>query len=184
MKEAQILENYTFDDSVLEFNNVLFKNSDFSNKSFESFEFIDCTFLSCDLSMSQIDNTVFTRVKFENCKLLGLNFSVSSRFAFSAYFKDCILNYCHFHKNDLKKTRFDNCTIKEAGFFESDLSLVQFNNCDLSDTIFERCNLSRSDFTTSNNFSISPSDNNVKKAKFSYPGVLGLLNSFNIIIED
>jgi len=182
--QNKILENYELVPDVTDFENVCFKNTNFASKSLDSFEFIECTFISCDLSMAKTENTVFTRVKFENCKLLGVNFSECSKFAFSVYFKDSVLNYCHFEKNDFRKSRFEDCLIKEAGFFDSDLSLAQFDNCDLSDSVFEGCNLSKCDFTTSNNYSISPSENNIKKAKFSYPGVLGLLNSFNIIIED
>jgi uncharacterized protein YjbI with pentapeptide repeats len=134
--------------------------------------------------MAKLENTVLTRTKFINCKLLGIDFSVCSSFAFSVSFEDCIMDYTHFHRNNLKKSSFINCTIKEAGFFDLDLSKADFSNSNLRDTVFERGNLSGADFTSATNFIVNPLESNVKKAKFSYPGILGLLQNFDIIIED
>jgi len=183
MKKSSVIENFEFDSEMTDFNNITFKNTDFSNKNLDSFEFVDCIFNACDFSMSKLENVVLTRAKFVNCKLLGVDFSVCSKFAFSLSFEDCLMNYTLFHKNDLKKTEFKGCHIKEANFFETNLNSSNFENCDLSDTIFDRCDLSKADFRTSNNYTINPNDNIIRKAQFSYPGVLGLLNHYNISIE-
>lgn len=183
MKENQLLENYSFQEETTEFDEKIFKGSNFSKVNLGSFEFIDCTFISCDLSMARLENAVFTRVKFIQCKLLGVDFSLCSTFAFSVSFEDCILNYCVFLKNNLKKTIFNKCIIKEASFFDTDLTSASFIECDLSEAIFERNNLSKCDFRTAYNYDIIPSENNIKKAMFSLPGVVGLLGHLNIIIE-
>jgi len=183
MEQNQILNNYKFNEETIEFDQKIFKDSNFSKLNLNSFEFIDCTFISCDLSMAILKNTVFTRVKFIQCKLLGVDFSFCSTFAFSVAFEDCILNYSVFLKNNLKKTIFNKCIIKEASFYDTDLSSASFIECDLAESVFERNKLSKCDFRTAHNYSIIPSENNIKKAMFSLPDVIGLLGHLNIIIE-
>jgi len=183
MKKSSVIDNFEFDSEITDFNNITFKNANFSNKNLDSFEFVDCIFNACDFSMSKLENAVLTRVKFVNCKLLGVDFSVCSKFAFSVSFEDCLMNYTLFHKNELKKAIFKNCIIKEASLFETNLISSNFENCDLTDTIFDRCDLSKADFRTANNYNINPNDNIIKKAQFSYPGILGLLNGFDIDID-
>jgi len=116
--------------------------------------------------------------------MLGVDFSKCSKYTFSVSFDKCILNYCFFFKANLKKTLFNHCIIKEACFSETELQSASFIECDLTATLFEKCNLSECDFKTSQNYSIVPSENIIKKAVFSYPGVMGLLSHYNIIIEE
>jgi fluoroquinolone resistance protein len=184
MKENQVFENYKFNEELNEFSNTTFKNSDFSKFDFNSFEFVDCIFITCDFSMSVFDQIVLTRVKFVNCKMLGIDFGKSSKYLFSVSFEKCILSYCLFLKNNLKKTIFKECIIKEALFSDTDLSLATFIECDLTDTVFENNNLMEADFRTAENYSISPLGNKVSRARFSYPGLLGLLGHFDIVIEE
>ena len=177
MKKNALVEVTEIMGDVIDYNNNLFKNTNFSGKDLDSFEFIDCTFLGCDFSMSTFSNTVLTRAKFKNCKLLGVDFSVCSKFAFSVRFEDCVMDYVLFHKNELKKTEFKDCQIKEANFFECNLNSAKFDNCNLSDSVFDQCNLSKADFRLASNYLINPSNNNIKKAKFSF--VLMILRRWN-----
>jgi len=78
---------------------------------------------------------------------------------------------------------FKDCDIKDAGFSESDLSFSTFQNCDLQSTVFERNNLEGCDFRSAQNYTFNPTDNRMKKAQFSYSGVIGLVSHLNIIIE-
>jgi len=183
MQKQTILDNFTFTDDLTEYCFTTFTNSDFSKSNLRSYEFTDCIFNSCDFSMACFENILLTRVKFIDCKLLGVDFSKCSKFAFSASFENCILNYCFFHKNNLKRTVFKNCILKEANFTETDLSSASLIECDLEGTVFESCNLEGCDFRTAFNYSIIPSENRMKRAVFSYPGILGLLKHYNIIIE-
>jgi len=49
-------------------------------------------------------------------------------------------------------------------------------------TVFENTILEKVDFSTSFNYSIDPEMNKIKKAKFSLPEVIGLLNKYDIEI--
>jgi uncharacterized protein YjbI with pentapeptide repeats len=83
----------------------------------------------------------------------------------------------------IKTTIFKNCQLLETDLTESDLTGSTFDNCDLSGATFDNTNLEKVDFRTSFNFTIDPEINRIKKAKFSLPGVLGLLNKYDIVIE-
>ncbi|MCG8412215.1 MAG: pentapeptide repeat-containing protein [Bacteroidales bacterium] len=176
--------NFSFNDSCTEYHDCVFKNSNFANLDLLGYEFFDCSFESCDFSLAQLNNTVLSNVKFINCKLLGVDFSKCSRFIFSVYFKDCILNFSFFQKNNLKKTMFSKCILKEVQFVDSDLSSAVFAHCDLTDSVFENCKLLSCDFRTAQNYSFIPDNNKIKNARFSHPHVIGLLDHLQIIIDE
>lgn len=165
-----------------EFSCCTFSNCNFSSGSLSNKEFIDCVFDNCNLSNIRLKNTDLKNVRFINCKLIGIDFGSCSKFLFSVNFSKCQLNYSSFVNMDIKRTIFSECIIKEANFAESNLTEVAFLNCDLLRTIFEMTDLTRSNFSTAYNYSIDPTVNIVRKAKFSYPSVLGLLDKFNVEI--
>jgi len=166
-----------------DFVNCAFKNCSFAGQDLSKFNFESCEFIGCDLTMCKMENTAYSEVVFNDCKLQGVEFGKCSKYVFSVTFEKCVLNYAVFLKNNLKKLRFVHCSIREAFFAECDLTQALFDNCDFEMTSFERCNLSGCDFRTSWNYIIIPSQNKLKKAKFAYPGVLGLLADLDIVVE-
>jgi uncharacterized protein YjbI with pentapeptide repeats len=133
--------------------------------------------------MAKVKNTALKTVKFSNCKLLGLNFSECNNFLLSVYFENCLLNLASFYKLKLKGTKFKNSNLSEVDFTEADLTNSALENCDLERAIFDRTILEKVDFRTSFLFSIDPTINRIKKAKFSRNGLSGLLDKFHIEIE-
>jgi uncharacterized protein YjbI with pentapeptide repeats len=83
----------------------------------------------------------------------------------------------------LKNTRFEECSIKEANFTDTDLTGSSFLLCDLTATLFNHTILHGVDFRTAYNYCLDPEINKLKKARFSYPGVCGLLRKYGIVIE-
>jgi len=160
------------------FNNCNFYSSDLSNVVFR-----ECKFTDCDFSLAKLKNTVLNDIKFINCKLLGLQFHECKSFLFSVGFENCLLKLSVFYKLKLKKTLFKNCNLQEADFTEADLVNVLFENCDLQRAIFDHTNLEKADFRSSYNYSIDPERNRIRKARFSQPGVIGLLDKYDIEIE-
>ena len=182
--DDQVFEKYDISQGLdHEFNDCTFRNCDFSNLQINSAELVDCKFESCNLAMLKLDNTVLNKVKFINCKILGVDFSKCSKFLFSISFENSILNYSLFHKNDLKSTVFNNCNLQEVSFLETNLTSAKFIECDLTSTVFDGTNLEKADFTTSRNYIINPETNRLKKARFSLPDVIGLLNHLDIEIQ-
>lgn len=144
--------------------------------------FVDYKFIGKDLSLTQFKGIRLQEVTFESCKLIGVNFSMVDPLFFSVRFRNCLLDMTNFSGLDLKKTPFINCLIREASFFESNLTEADFSGSNLSGTTFHHCNLSQVNFASAINYSINPFTNQLKKARFSSPEVLSLLNYFEIII--
>jgi len=144
---------------------------------------MECEFDGCNLSMAKLHDTALKDVKFKNCKLLGVDFSVCKTFLLALGFEDCLLNLASFHQLKLKDTIFKNCQLWEADFAEADLTGAAFDGCDLRAAMFEYTVLEKADFRTAFNYSIDPELNRIKKAKFSRQGLAGLLAKYDIEIE-
>ena len=166
-----------------EYENCTFIGQNFSSLNLSAFLFVDCSFEECDLSNASIKGTAFRTVTFTACKMLGLQFENSNDFGFSITCHKCILNHTSFFQRKLKKVRFTDCELHEVDFSESDLSETVFANCDLMNATFSNSNLFKSDLRSAINYSIDPESNNIKKAKFRYPEVIGLLSKYDIQIE-
>ncbi len=160
------------------FENCIFSNGDLSNVTFRECEFVDC-----DLSNAKLKNTGFSEIVFKGCKLLGCRFDECNSFLFSFKFEHCTLNLSSFYELKLKNMVFKHCKLLEADFTRADLGGSLFDDCDLQRAIFENTNLEKVNFITSINYSLDPENNNIKKAKFSKEGVLGLLSKYHIILE-
>lgn len=184
--EDKTFENVNYAEKTLlnrEFSNCTFINCDFSKSNLSNNDFMDCSFKGCNFSLAILDNTGIKNVKFSDCKLMGIDFSRCNSFLFAPLFQNCHLDYSTFFQKKMKKTNFIDCSIREVDFAEADLTMSVFKNCDLLNAGFMRTILEKVDFRTAINYSFDPELNKIKKAKFSYSGVAGLLNKYNIDIE-
>jgi uncharacterized protein YjbI with pentapeptide repeats len=166
-----------------EYENCIFTNCDLSGSDLSGISFMECEFSNCNLSNINLNNTALKDVKFVHCKMLGLIFSDCEEFLFSVEFIDCQLDLSSFYKVMLKTRLFANCSLHDVDFAEADLTGAVFRNCDLEGAIFEHTNLERASFQTSYNFTIDPEENNIRKAKFSVSGLIGLLGKYSIDVE-
>lgn len=146
-------------------------------------KFVDHRFEGKDLSLTKFKGARLQNVVFENCKLMGVNFSLVDPLLFSVQFKNCLLDMANFSGLDLKKTPFINCLIRDASFFESNLSDADFSGSNLLGTTFHHCNLTKANFASAQGYSINPLTNVLKGAKFSSPEVLSLLKHLEIVID-
>ncbi len=189
--ERKYIEEKTFDETDFtkdapatgDYESCSFVNCNFYNADLSEIHFIDCEFTGCNMSLVKLSKTAFRDIQFKDCKLLGLHFYDGNNFLFSADFDNCILNLSSFFGMNLKKIQFKNSTLHEVDFTETDLSSTVFHNCDLARATFENTILEKADLRTSFNYSIDPELNRIKKAKFSMPAVIGLLNKYDIQIE-
>ncbi len=178
----------------------IFKGIDFSLKLFEksdyeycqfiacnlteqdltNISFLECEFVDCDLSSVKLLNTGLKDIQFKNCKMLGLHFDQCSTFLLNMTYTDCQLDLSSFYQLPLKQTSFTNCSLKEVDFVETDLTESTFKDCDLTGSVFESSILNKVDFSTAFNYIIDPEINQIKGAKFSISGLIGLLQKHNI----
>lgn len=166
-----------------EFESCRFVNCDFKGADLGQVNFLECEFEKCDLSNVKLKQTGFRDIIFTNCKLLGLRFDDCNPFMLEVQFENCILDLSSFYALNLKKTCFQGCQLHEVDFVEADLSESKFNNCDLQGALFERTNLQKADLRSASNYRIDPADNQIKKAKFSWPEASVLLDKYDITIS-
>lgn len=160
-----------------------FINCNFSKTDLSNFFFSDCEFTGCDLSMVKLVKTAFQNIKFKDCKMLGLLIGNCNEFGLAFNFDNCILNHSSFYKSKIKKTVFRNCQLKETDFTEADLTGVVFDACDLLKATFDHSIMEKADFRNAYNYTIDPEINRLRKAKFSYQGIPGLLAKYDIEID-
>ncbi|RKR80038.1 pentapeptide repeat protein [Mucilaginibacter gracilis] len=165
------------------FENCTFKNCDLSGINFSGSDFIDCLFDTCNFSTAKFANTGLKNASFKGCKLSGVNLGSCNDFLFAANFEDCILDYASLHKKKNKKCSFINCSMKSTDLTEADLTEAIFQNCDLQNAEFGRTILTGANLTTASNFTIDPEQNQMRKARFSQQGLIGLLGKYGIIVE-
>ena len=166
-----------------EYENCTFHGCLLNGTNLKDLTFSECEFIECDLSNCKIDNTSFRQVQFNDCKMLGLHFEHCNPFLLAVNFNGCTLNFSSFYQLNLKGTSFEGCSLREVDLTETNLENGGFVECDLTNAIFDRTNLNGADLRSAFGFSIDPSVNMIRKAKFSRNNLQGLLNGFGIIIE-
>ena len=191
MKDQSQIENQIFNGidyseqplSAKEYEDCRFVNCQLNNIDLSHIAFTSCEFVTCDISLSKLINTAFRTVTFQDCKLMGLHFEDTNEFLFEVTFQSCLLNLSSFYGRKIKKTTFAQCSLQEVDFGGTDLSESSFSDCDLSGAMFDNTNLEKCDLRTAVNFSIDPTKNRLKKARFSEGSLRGLLHGFDIIIS-
>ena len=166
-----------------DYENCLFDKCIFSNLDLSNINFIECEFVNCDFSLAKLTNTSFREVKFIECKLVGMHFENCNKIGLSAGFEDCQMDLSSFYKLNLRNVTFKGCILHEVDFTESDLTGLVLEKCNLSGAIFENTILEKTDFRTSQNYSIDPETNRIRKAKFSITDIVGLLDQYDIEIS-
>jgi fluoroquinolone resistance protein len=174
-----------------EYEYCTFLNCNLSYTNLSEIKFLECEFSGCNISLAKLTQTALTDIKFKNCKMLGLDFSGCNEFGFAVNFDTCILDNSLFYdlnssvkkRVKLKQTLFKNSQLHDVDFTECDLSAAVFDNCDLTRAIFQYTILEKADFRTAYNYSIDPKLNRIKKAKFSRSGLAGLLDKYDLELE-
>ncbi len=83
----------------------------------------------------------------------------------------------------MKNANFLTCDIVDCFFQNTYLPGASFEASQFRNTLFHNTNLEKASFCKASGYNIDPTLNNIKKAKFSVPDVLNLLNGFEIEIE-
>lgn len=189
------------------YENEEYNDLKYQNKKIEDINFVDCKFFNCKFTEIQIIRCSFVDCEFYNCSFLNMEFkytdAVNNKFksciifginwseikrnkgAFQPFllFENCTIKYNVFIDLNLKKFDFSSNNLIDSIFEQCKLQESKFCNCDLKNTTFDNNDLSKSDFLGSKNYLINIENNILKKAKFSFPDVINLLNSLDIEIK-
>ena len=107
----------------------------------------DVSVKQSDLTSTHLDNGVFVRNEFINCRLTGADFSQAS--IHDAVFRGCKLDVANFRQADLRRVQFVDCILSETDFINATLTDVEFQLCTLEKTIFSHSNCKKVDLRTS-----------------------------------
>jgi fluoroquinolone resistance protein len=162
------------------FNNCTFTDCDFKESDFSASLFSDCIFKTSNLSLIKLTDTKLQNVHFDECKILGVDFTPISKLIVRLGFRHSQISECSFAALQLKGCAFLECRIRRSDFFKTNLTKSNFSGSDLQDTIFENSNLTAADFKNAHNFAINPLNNQLKNAEFSLPEAVSLLLALGI----
>ncbi len=166
------------------FTQVTFDSCDFTKSDFTGSRFLECKWIHSNLSLTKLDGCRIQDALFENCKLVGLDFTRCEQRFLALQFKKCVICMANFSDLPLKNTLFQGCKILDTFFTNANLTNADFEESDLKGTTFHNTNLTKANFCHAINYSIHPATNTLSKARFSNPEVLSLLLALNIIIDE
>lgn len=185
------------------FNGISMSNGELASKVFEECDFvrcsfngalldrckfIDCTFRSCDLSNLRIAWSKFQATQFEECKVIGVDWTKGDwpRFATSGRlsFRKSILNDSSFFGLKLPELVLQECKVHSVDFRGGDFSHSDFTYSDFLDSMFGGTDLRGANFTEAMNYDINVLNNQLKGATFTRMEATRLLNGLGIKLED
>ena len=174
-------------DSVL-FEECDFKNCDFRESVFTACEFIDCHFSKCDLSVIRLPQCRFTDVFFEDCKAIGIDWTLAGWPTIALFsplkFLKCKIDDATFFGLSLNEITMEECSAQNVDFREGSFRDANLTYTDLAGSLFKETDLSGADFTEAVNYTIDILHNSIKKAKFSRFEAVSLLEGLDIVLVD
>lgn len=167
-----------------EFYQCVFSHCDFTETAFSECHFNDCQFIACNLSLMKVNKCAFSNVRYDDSKLVGVNWALASWPRFqsdcSLELDKCVISYSTFSGLNLQGISIKECFAKSVDFREADLTRANFDGTDLTDSQFVHTNLTKADLTGARNYTIDVTLNKVRKAKFSLPEAVSLLYCLDI----
>ncbi len=166
----------------IEFEECQFSKCSFVNCNLVECKFLDCNFTECRFSAIKPSGSRFIGVKFSTSLVIGFDWTYASLIE-GLEFTGCKINYSNFRLLKLPKIKIENCEAREVQFIETDLSDGIFKNTDFEKSRFFKTDLTNADFRGAKNYSINAYQNTLRKARFSLPEAVALLNGLDIILE-
>jgi len=167
-----------------EFTGCRFENCNLTKSSFNKCIFENCSFTKCNLSICHFKKSSLVDYKFDNSKLLGIDWSeFSTKIGLGLNCKFCDLSYSTFLNTDISNSKFIECKLFEVDFTHATIVKGDFTGSNFERAIIVNTNLKEADFSKAYNYYFNLKDNIVKKAKFTQPEVLNLLKPFGVVVE-
>lgn len=174
-------------DTVL-FDNCTFSGCDLSGSILSRCTFRDCRFNSCNLSVMKIGYSRFTDVTFDECKIVGVDWTQGqwSKFALGAplTFTRCVIDSSSFYGLPFSGCRVVNCHAHDVDFRGADFTDGDFSSTDLLSSLFDSTVLKCANFNGSINYSIDVTNNVINQAKFCRHEAVCLLEGLGIELID
>ena len=180
------LERAHFDSN--EFQDCTFDRCTLVEATFQGCRFVNCVFRHCDLSLVQVPNCSFAVTRFEDSKVIGVDWTradwPAARLLDPFGFFRCAISHSTFIGLSLPRVQFKDCVAVDVDFRETDLSKADFAGTDLSESLFSHTNLTEADLSSARNYDIDAGRNVLKRARFSLPEAMSLLYGLDIVLTE
>jgi fluoroquinolone resistance protein len=171
-----------------EFYDCVFLRCSFDESVFRNCRFANCVFRECDLSLMRVPDSRFTSTRFENSKVVGVNWTEAdwpqAGLGNPIGFFTSAISHSTFMGLSLRDIEIRNCVAIDVDFREANLSRADFAGTDLSRCLFSSTDLSEADLSRARNYLIDPGQNVLRQARFSLPEAMSLLYSLDIVLEE
>ena len=171
-----------------QFTDCTFVNCTFVEAVLLDCRFSNCTFKDCDMSLLQMPGTIYSGTHFVDSKLLGINWTQgnwgNNLLNKPLVFDRCVLNHSTFIGLTFQKIKIKDSIASDVDFREADLREADFGGTDLSESLFSQTDLTKADLSRARNYSISPEENTLKRARFSLPEAMSLLYKLDIKLNN
>jgi uncharacterized protein YjbI with pentapeptide repeats len=172
----------------IRFRDCSFRRCNFSEATLARCRFSECDFQDCNLSLVILTGSGFDGASFADCKMVGINWTKAHwpriRTAKALAFKRCVLNDSSFFGLDLRDFALVECRAFDVDFTDANAEDADFSDTDLRDSVFARTRLVAANFTGAQNYRIDIFNNDIKRARFSLPEAVALLDSLDIELQD
>jgi fluoroquinolone resistance protein len=153
---------------------------------FAGCRFADSCFQGCDLSLVQVPATVFSNTRFEESKVIGVDWTQAEwagvRLGRPISFFRCAISHSTFIGLDLKGILIRECAAVNVDFRDADLQETDLRGTDLAESLFGHTDLRGADLRGARNYHIAAGHNTLDGARFSLPEALSLLHGLDIIL--
>lgn len=178
---------YDSDIESNEYAECLFEQCQFMDMALRNVVFSNCVFTGCTFRNVDMSGLRMQNASFQDCAFIGIDWSEVRRtgklFPLFKEIGGCTLKFNNFFKMKIPKISIVDSSLLDCAFMECELAGSVFRNVDFQDTTFQDCDLSKADFREARNYKINTTSNRVRKARFSLPEVVGLLDNLDVIIE-
>lgn len=142
----------------------------------------DCQLHGCDLTMAVLKGASLRGVRFVDCKLMGVDWSLVQGLIFEVGFTRCVLSHGSFIDLKMKQTEFIECRAHETNFAGVDLTEADFSRTDLEGAKFVDTNLTGANLSTAEHYEINPDDNVLRSTRYSMEAALALASRMGVIV--
>lgn len=167
-----------------EFDNCTFSGCNFSHASFTQCKFHECHFIRCNLSLLKVAKCSFFDTFFEETKAIGINWTHAAwpniKLVSPLRFNKCILNDSSFLGLSLAEMIMTECKAHDVDFRDADFTEADFSHTEFTNSLFNKTILKEANFAEAINYNINIFQNDVKRAKFTLPEAMSLLQHLDI----
>jgi uncharacterized protein YjbI with pentapeptide repeats len=171
-----------------EFYDCVFLRCSLGESVFRNCRFVNCVFRECDLSLVRVPDSRFTSTRFENSRVVGVNWTEAdwpqAGLGDPIGFFESAISHSTFMGLSLIDVEIRDCVAIDVDFREANLSRADFTGTDLSRSLFSSTDLSEADLSRARNYQIDPGQNRLKQARFSLPEAMSLLYSLDIVLVE